>query len=401
MTMKRKRAVAVISIILVVLLVGSLVFSALGSAFAVSQAEIDALRRQRTNVAEQRQGIRSQIDQIQDEMENTLAHKVILDEQNALTLQEIELINQQIDLYDMLIAQKALELEEALRVEQAQREALRVRMREMEESRNISYIAILFRASSFTDLLARIDFISTIMQHDRNLEEAYIAAREHVEAVKAEYQAVRAQQEIVREELLQAQAILEQQIAEAEQLLIRLEADVERFRAEFEANQAQEAALNAQINEMVAELERQMRQQQQQGGSNVTGTGTFRWPLPGFSAAGNFGWRVHPIFGDNRFHAGEDIAAPTGTPILAADSGTVAIATFSSSFGNYVVISHGNGISTLYAHMSRMSVSAGQSVSQGQVIGYVGSTGWSTGPHLHFEVRVNGNPVAPLSFSFF
>ena len=128
-------------------------------------------------------------------------------------------------------------------------------------------------------------------------------------------------------------------------------------------------------------------------------TGTYIWPLPGYTpGTRTYGYRMHPILGYMRFHSGQDIGAPSGTSIIAADSGTVSVATYDSSYGNYVTVYHSNGTYTLYAHMSSLAVSAGQTVSQGQVIGYVGTTGSSTGNHLHFEVRVNGNRVDPVNY---
>jgi len=122
-----------------------------------------------------------------------------------------------------------------------------------------------------------------------------------------------------------------------------------------------------------------------------------QWPAPG-RLTSRFGNRVHPIYGDVRLHAGIDIGAPDGTPIVAADDGIVIVAGSSGGYGNLVVIAHGEGLSTAYAHQSSMAVSSGQSVRRGQVIGYVGNTGASTGNHLHFEVRRNGEPVDPLGY---
>ena len=131
-------------------------------------------------------------------------------------------------------------------------------------------------------------------------------------------------------------------------------------------------------------------------------TGSYIWPLPGYTPGSAYGWRIHPIWGDRRFHAGEDIAAPSGTPILAADSGLATVVPNNGNgYGNYIIINHGGGRTTLYAHMSAFAISNGQSVTQGQVIGYVGSTGNSTGPHLHFETRINGATTDPKSYFSF
>ena len=128
-------------------------------------------------------------------------------------------------------------------------------------------------------------------------------------------------------------------------------------------------------------------------------SGTFTWPLPGYTVASSrYGWRVHPIYGTRKFHKGEDIPAPTGAAIVAAASGTVTTAGWVSGYGNYTVINHGGGVMTAYGHQSAIYVSVGQTVSAGQTIGAVGSTGNSTGPHLHFEVYVNGATQSPMSY---
>ncbi|MEG1459974.1 MAG: peptidoglycan DD-metalloendopeptidase family protein [Oscillospiraceae bacterium] len=393
--MKQKKVVSIICIILVLVLVGSLLFSTLGPALAVSQSEIDALKNQQSQIAQQRADLKTKMSQIETQKAAIVDQKTALDEQNELARKEIEVINEQIAIYDKLIAQKAEELVEARKVEAKQKEALRVRMRAMEENGSLSYLAIVFEASSFSDLLSRVDFISEIMKYDKNLEDAYIAARENVEKVKAEYEETQAQQQETRKELEAKKADLETQIANAVQLITGLEADLEKYKAEEATNNAREAQIRASIDQKIAELERQ----QAAGGGTITpSTGQFTWPTPSCTSTGSgFGMRKHPIFGDMRFHSGVDIPASYGATIVASDSGTVVSAVFSSSYGNYVVISHGNGTSTLYAHMSSMAVTSGQSVTKGDTIGYVGSTGWSTGAHLHFEVKIGGALVDPMS----
>lgn len=397
--MKTKKAVSVICIILVLVLLGTLVFSAFSGAFAVSQAEIDALKQQQEAINNKKAELSSQISDLQGQVDVAMELKLALDEQNEMTRQEIELIVEQIALYESLVEQKAVELEEARVLEAEQKEALRVRMRKMEESGNMSYIAILFNATSFSDLLSRLDTVNMIMKRDKELEEAYIAAREHVEVVKAEYEATLADCEEKKLELEAKKAQLEREIEEAEQVIVELEADIEAFAAQLDQFEAEANAIGNTINQKEAELEQQRQEIINGGGSVIVGTGAYTWPLPGIYPSSNtYGMRLHPILNVMRFHAGTDIGANTGTPILAADSGTVTIATMGSGYGNYVVISHGEGRTTLYAHMSAIGVSAGQNVTKGDVIGYVGSTGLSTGPHLHFEVRVNGVTTDPMSY---
>ncbi|MDR0952114.1 MAG: peptidoglycan DD-metalloendopeptidase family protein [Oscillospiraceae bacterium] len=400
--MKTKRIAAIICLVLVAAMLLSLGLSALGGAFAATQAEIDALKEQQEELNGKMDELGAQIGNLEDQMDAAMERKALLDEQNELARQEIELINEQIAMYENLVETKAQELEEAIEQEEAQKQALRRRMREMEEAGNLTYIAIIFNASSFTDLLSRLDFVNSIMENDKQMEDAYIAAREHVAEVKAEYEATLAEHEATKIQLEDKKAELERQIAAAEQLMRELEEDIERYKAEYAEFEAFANSLEDDINRKVAELEAQQKKEEM--GNYVTGTGTYKWPLPGYSAGDTFGWRMHPILNVNKWHAGEDIGAPSGTPILAADSGTVITANsgnYGGGYGNYVVISHGNGMTTLYAHQSAIAVSLGQSVTQGQVIGYVGSTGLSTGPHLHFEVRLNGVATDPLSYTYF
>ncbi|MGI6028810.1 MAG: murein hydrolase activator EnvC family protein [Candidatus Heteroscillospira sp.] len=376
------------------LLVLTMAFSAMG-AQGVSRSEIDALERQKDAIADKKAEAQEALDALKSEQSGYIEQKAALDEQNTLAIQEIELINEQIEIYDELIDEKEEELDEAIEREEYQKERFRARMRAMEENGDMGYIAFVFQASSFGDLLTRMDNISEIMDSDKALEEKYIAARENVEVVKAEYEAVQAEQLQTRDELEERKAELEEKIAEALAIITELEGDIDEYRKTLDENEAMEAQLQERIDDMIAELE---KQQQAAGGGSISGTGSYIWPLPGYSPGSAYGWRMHPILHEMRFHAGEDVGAPSGTPILAADSGTVILAGENGGYGNCVMVSHGGGRVTLYAHMSSIAVSYGQSVSQGQTLGYVGSTGLSTGPHLHFEVRVNGANTDPKSY---
>lgn len=367
-----------------------------GSAFAVTQSQINALKQQQSAVAAQKSAAAAKMNSAKNDLEDSVAKKTALDEQNTLAMQEISLINEQITLYENLVAEKEQELVEAKAAEEKQGKELRVRMRAMEENGTLSYLSILFKATSFTDFLTKLNDIDSMMNSDKNLEKAYIAARENVETVKAEYEQTLSDQKQTKTELEEKKADLEQQIDAANQVIVQLEANYDSYKAQYEAAQSNAAALDSQINSMIAALE---SQQQQNNGTVVSGTGTYTWPLPGYSASGAYGMRYHPILGYNRMHYGEDISAPAGTPIHAADGGTVVTASYEAGgYGNYIVINHGGGRSTRYGHMSGFAVSAGQTVTKGQVIGYVGSTGLSTGAHLHFETRVNGVAVDPKSY---
>ncbi len=397
---KRRIFVSVLALLLAVLIIAGCFTMVLGSAGAVTQAEIDALEEEKDAVAAKGEELQAQIDELDAERESYLELKQALDDQSELLRQEIELINEQIQIYDQMVEVKAKELEEARAREQAQYEALRVRMRAMEKTTAMDYVAILFDSSSFSDLLGRIEMINDVMRADKQLQEEYIAASEHVQQVKTEYENLLAETELKKEELLQKKDELEAQIQEAYEIIAQLEADIEEYKRAYEENEAAEAALQAELSKLEEELRKQEEAAKQQyGNSSIVSTGSLIWPAPSCGyVTSPYGWRVHPIFGYDKFHYGVDIPAYAGANILASDSGTVAVATYSSSYGNYVMINHGGGVHTLYAHMSTLLVSAGQSVSQGQVIGYCGSTGWSTGPHLHYEVRRNGSTVDPLQY---
>lgn len=406
----KKKTVSAICIALAFIMIVTLVVSLMGSfgAFAAGgQEEIDALEQQKQQLQSQQQSIQSNINDLVAQQADVIEQKAAMDEKNELARQEIELINEQIDVYTGLIEDKAEELEKAEAAEQAQYELYRKRVRAMEEEGSYTYLDILFQCRSLSDVLSAIDMIGEIMDSDKRLFEEYKTARETTEQVKAEYEATLAQLGEKQETLEAEKAELEEQIAAAVEVINQLQDDIDAAKAEYAKAAAAEAAAQASINAIIAQMqaeEEAARQEaaqnnQQYTGTGSTATGTYIWPCPSSTyVTSAFGMRDHPLFGDERPHSGIDIAGSAGSEVLAADSGTVAVATYSSSYGNYVTIYHSNGDYTLYAHMSSLAVSAGQSVTQGDVIGYVGSTGWATGPHLHFEIRVNGSTVDPLSY---
>ena len=410
--MKQRRLVQVICLVLALMLTMSLALMAVGSTGAGAigeqyQGEIDSIEAQKQELQSEREGMQAGIDELEAQKASVLEQKAALDAQNELARQEIELIDEQIALYSGLVEQKAEELEQARDEENAQLEVYKAHIRAMEENGKYTYLDIIFRCASLPELLTAMDQIGEIMEADKRLYDEYSAARQRTEEIKAEYEATLAELGEQSDELAEQKAALEEEIASAVELINELEEDLERAREEYAINEAAEAALNAQldaINAQIAAEEEAARQEamqnnQQYTGTGSTATGSYIWPCPSSTyVTSRYGYRTHPIFGDQRPHSGIDISANTGATIVAADSGTVSVATYSDSYGNYVTIYHSNGTYTLYAHMSSLAVSAGQSVSQGDTIGYAGSTGWATGPHLHFEIRANGGTVDPLAY---
>lgn len=404
--MKHKVARSVLCIILVLILVLSLVSVVIPmSAGAVSQSEIDALEAKRDQLQAQQKTQQQNINDLKSKQASIVDQKAALDQENELARQEIQVVEEQITAYNGLIDEKAEELEQAKAVEEEQAIRFRGRVRELEENGKISYIAILLESRSLSDLLARMDMIGEIIAYDKKVEDELIAAREKVEDAKQELEDARTEQEEKRTELESEKAKLEEKIASAAAMIADLQSDIDAAKKAEDEFDAAMKSVQAQIDQQVAALRQQEQQQQQQNPSYNPGeaagaTGSMMWPCPSCHyITSPFGWRYHPIYHENRYHSGVDIGASYGATIVAADGGTVITAGSVSGYGNCVVINHGNGLTTLYGHMSSIAVSVGQRVSKGQTIGYVGSTGNSTGPHLHWEVTVNGQRVNPLNYA--
>ena len=407
--MRKRKIRNALALCLSLVMVGTAVTQALPlQAEAVTQSQIDELKAQRNVIRAQRQEKQAIVEALEAEKADVVAQKQAMDERNMYTLQQIQLNNQEIELYDEMIAEKAAELEEAQRLENEQLERYRTRVRAMEENGGYNILAIISKSGSFSDMLTAMDDVGEIMESDRQLEEAYIAARENTESVKADYESTRSELEELKAQLKAEQEELEKDIEEAIQIILDLENDLENRQAEYDAIMAAEDAANATIDKLVAELEAERAAAAAAaaaaagsggGGGSANASGSFLWPVASYVyVSSRFGLRVHPITGEKKSHTGIDIASNQGTAVYASDGGSVTLAGWNGGYGNCIMIDHGNGYVTLYGHLSSISVSVGQTVSQGATIGAVGSTGNSTGPHLHFEVLKNGTRIDPEQF---
>ena len=407
--MRKRKIRNALALCLSLVMVGTAVTQALPlQAEAVTQSQIDELKAQRNVIRAQRQEKQAIVEALEAEKADVVAQKQAMDERNMYTLQQIQLNNQEIELYDEMIAEKAAELEEAQRLENEQLERYRTRVRAMEENGGYNILAIISKSGSFSEMLTAMDDVGEIMESDRQLEEAYIAARENTESVKADYESTRSELEELKAQLKAEQEELEKDIEEAIQIILDLENDLENRQAEYDAIMAAEDAANATIDKLVAELEAERAAAAAAaaaaagsggGGGSANASGSFLWPVASYVyVSSRFGLRVHPITGEKKSHTGIDIASNQGTAVYASDGGTVTLAGWNGGYGNCIMIDHGNGYVTLYGHLSSISVSQGQTVSQGTTIGAVGSTGNSTGPHLHFEVLKNGTRIDPEQF---
>ena len=365
-------------------------------ASAAAQEQIDALRQDASDLDAQKAEIQAQLADIQDDKDQALEQKRLLEEQIEVIQAEIDNMDAQILAYDELISQKNAELEQTEAQEQEQYELFCRRVRAMEEQGEISYWSVLFSSTDFSDLLDNYMMIEEIINYDNSVIETLQALQDTVERERAEVEEARAAQESARQERQAAQDELEAQEAQVDQVIAQISSQ-EDLLEEMEAEL--ERAADA-VDEQIRELERQMAPQI----SNVQSESGFLWPLDASinTLSSLYGPRPDPFTGRPDNHTGIDIPAARGTPIYASKSGVVITSVYGTgnawSYGNYVVVSHSDGTSTLYAHMSSRAVSEGQTVAQGEVVGYVGTTGNSTGNHLHFEVRVNGSRTDPLNY---
>lgn len=404
--MKNRKIRSFIAVFLCIIMCGTVISSVLPvPAYAVTQSEIDELKAQRDVIRAQRQEKQAIVEALETEKANVVALKQAMDERNMYTLQQMQLNSQEIALYDDMIAEKEAELEEAQRLEAEQLERYRTRVRAMEENGGYNIIALIAQSTNFADLLTAIDDMGEIMESDKELEDEYIAARENTETVKADYESTRTELGAIQDQLRAEQEELENDIEEAIQVILALESDLENRQAEYDAIMAAEDAANATIDKKVAELEAERAAAAAAagsgggGGGSANASGSFLWPVASYVyVSSRFGMRIHPITGQKKTHTGMDIASNQGTAVYASDGGTVTLAGWNGGYGNCIMIDHGNGYVTLYGHLSSISVSEGQTVSQGNTIGAVGSTGNSTGPHLHFEVLQNGTRIDPEQF---
>ena len=388
-------------------------------AYAVSQSEIDELQKKLDALEQQAQEQQDIINDLTDQKARFITRKLALDNKIEINRQMIELIGEQVDIYNEIIAEKQAELDKALEKETEQTELLRARIRAMEENGNYSYASFIFDSSSMTELLSRIGDVNDIMHSDKSLEEEYMAAREDVESIKKSYEETRHEQELLVKELDTKQSELDAQVEAAYTMIADIETLSDDALAEYdaiaEAEAEAEETLQEAIRKRAAEEAAKNNSNNNSGGGSSGGGGNsgggswgggsatslsdLQWPVPSCTLiTSRFGYRVAPTTGASTYHGGLDIGASMGASIVSAGAGDVIYAGMNGGYGNCVMVDHGNGIVTVYAHMSSIGVSYGQYVTAGQYVGAVGSTGVSTGPHCHFEIRINGGQTDPAAY---
>ncbi|MBR5239549.1 MAG: peptidoglycan DD-metalloendopeptidase family protein [Clostridia bacterium] len=357
------------------------------------------LADQRSDLEKKNQEIQQKADEARENAEKAREaketyeeKKQLLDQQMDHAVARVRALDEQIFGLESEISDKEEEIRHLTEDEEENRELFKLRMRALYEENTTSYLDILLSSSSLSDFLYRMDVVEQIAAFDQKVIADIVNRKILVEEAKAVLDEKKAELLVVKAEADAEKANLQVLIDENTRMLQQLEADIEKYTEEYEKFEEESDKIQDQIRELTT--------QNQSNGSPTTYTGgVMTWPAPGYQTITSyFGNRLHPVLKVYKLHTGIDIAAPSGASVVAAADGTVIVSGYSSAYGNYIVIDHGGGITTLYGHHSSNLVYAGASVKQGQNIAKVGSTGWSTGPHLHFEVSVNGSVQNPLNY---
>ncbi len=420
--MNRKQFVSIMAGILAVVMILSLLVSVLPS-FVGAAASSGELKNQLNALKEDKKEIEATIKELEgqlsdnmDEMEKIVAQKNIIDQEVFMLHEQMDNINDQVATYNLLISDKQEELTAAQKRYEELSEQNKIRVRAMEEEGEWSYWSVIFQAKDFSDFLDRWTMVQEIQKADRRRLEEMSKAAESVAVAKAELEAEKQALELTKKELAASEEVLAVKREEADKLLKDLLATGAEYQAYLDEAESKVNDLLDKIEDKQDEYDEAKYQEWlatsvppttkpptnngggQAGQGTVVGNVTWLVPCNYSGVSSPWGYRIHPVYGDWRFHNGIDLGASQGTPIIATRSGIVTTAMYDWSAGYYVVIDHMDGFESKYLHMTHYVVSKGQYVSAGQVIGYVGSTGTSTGPHLHFSIFLNGKSENPVKY---
>ena len=425
----RKKLVSVLAAVMAAIMVLTLVLSLVPTkAYAASSSEIrkqiNGLQEKRTEMKSQMKELQDQYKANEDEISDIVARKNLIDQEIGLLHAQVDNINEQITAYGVLIADKQDELDAAQENYDNLNEEYKTRIRTMEEEGTLSYWEVLFKANSFSDLLDRMSMIEEIAASDNRRLEALDEATKAVATAQEELATEKADLEQTKEELNSTQAELDAKREEADGVIAELVAKGQEIEGLQDELESEDQDLLKQIAQMEKEYNAAKHQEWlaymatyttvapattapsggNSGGSGNNGSstpssgGSWLRPCSYTYMSSPFGFRTAPTAGASSYHQGVDLAAPANTPVYASRSGIVTTTTYSGSAGYYVTINHGDGFSSIYMHLNNYVVSAGQAVSAGQLIGYVGRTGIATGYHLHFGIAYNGAYVNPCAY---
>lgn len=361
----------------------------------ISQAEKDKKELQ-SNLTD----VKKLVTSLESQKNDLNNYVTSLDAELANIEEKIENSERLIEAKEIEIAQASADLEEATRVQDEQYASMKMRIKYMYERSDTYILDMMLNAKSFGDMVNRADYIEKLSQYDQEKLQEYIANRNYIDSCKSVLEAEEAVLEAAKAQIEEEKANLEELISVKQHEIEVKENDItnkEEAIRQYEADLAEQTEILKNLEAAVAAQKKKLAEE---NGTIISyDGGKFKFPAPSFTQETSpFGWRMHPILGVNQFHNGVDLAAPGGSPILAAYDGEVVAATYSATMGNYIMIDHGDGLYTIYMHASALYVSEGATVSRGQKIAAVGTTGRSTGNHLHFSVRLNGEYVNPWNY---
>jgi len=401
--------------------------------------EIEETKEELSQVKDEKEAVRNQLNQIEQDLNSKEKELAVVESQLSQAQKELETVKSELkEAEDELDkTQKKLdslkqELQKAIEECEEQEKLNAARLRAMYMNSTASYLELLLESKSFNDLLNRVEMIVQMVTYDQQAfdslqmyrdeveqrkqdceeqEQRILEQKLSIEKKKSELEEKERQIQVKREKIARQKQEIHNAQKEKEALINQLSQEEARILKELDQKEKESKAIEKRIRELIRRAEEERRKAEEakkaanrgggnSGGGKVSSSGMI-WPVPGYRYISSYyGYRIHPIYGYRRMHGGIDIAGAgiSNKPAVAVADGVVIIAEYSSSFGNYVVIDHGGGIATLYAHGNSIPVSVGQSVKQGDSVLYIGSTGLSDGPHLHFEVHVNGQRTNPLNY---
>ena len=372
----------IISIILAFIICS---FSILSSVYAENVTELQTKQEELQN---QINTTNEELQVVQTELSNNLEQVAKLDEKIANSQKELDELNAKIEELQNQINEVTGKLEILEEQYENQKELLEKRLVEMYKAGDIQYLEVILSSKSISEFLSNYFLITELASYDTSFLERVEVQKNQIELQKKRLDKAKEESSTMKQNQIRTARILENTKTIRENYISKLSDQEKEIQKQLEEYNTQYNQLNAEIVSIAL-----------QGLDTKYIGGELAWPVPGYTRiSSKFGMRIHPIFHVNKLHTGLDIGAPLGANFVAANDGIVTKAGMTSGYGNMVMIDHGGGISTLYAHGSEILVQAGQAVKRGQAILKVGSTGFSTGPHAHFEVRINGEVTDPLPY---
>ena len=362
---------------------------------AIKQAEVERKKLQ-SGLTDVQQIVKG----LQAEKTDLEAYVTKLDASLTSVEEKIEELKTLISEKEEQIDETTKELEAAEQKEKEQYDSMKARIKFLYEKGDVFYIELLLSSGSFGEFVNKADYVEKLSNYDSNMLEEFKQNRQFIETCKAELEAEQEVLDEAKAKVDEEQANLEGLISTKESEINKYEGDISNKQQAIQEYEAEIAAQNATIVALEQAVAEEKRKLEAENGTAITyDGGMFKWPAPSYTRiSDDYGTRIHPILGVEQFHNGVDMAAPGGSPILAAYDGEVVAASYNSSMGNYIMINHGGGLYTIYMHASALCVSQGTMVARGDKIAAVGSTGRSTGNHLHFSVRSDGSYVSPWNY---